>query len=93
MDIDDLKSPALYFGTTTGQLWMGRDGGEEWELPVRLAAADPLRESRGGVSRITAAPAAAPPPPAEPALRARRRMPSGAKGTCCPRQSVANFEE
>ncbi len=31
MDIDDLKSPALYFGTTTGQLWMGRDGGEEWE--------------------------------------------------------------
>jgi len=30
MDIDDLKSPALYFGTTTGQLWMGRDGGEEW---------------------------------------------------------------
>jgi photosystem II stability/assembly factor-like uncharacterized protein len=31
MDIDDLKSPALYFGTTTGQVWMGRDGGEEWE--------------------------------------------------------------
>jgi len=31
MDIDDLKTPALYFGTTTGQLWMGRDGGEEWE--------------------------------------------------------------
>jgi photosystem II stability/assembly factor-like uncharacterized protein len=30
MDIDDLKSPALYFGTTTGQLWMGRDGGENW---------------------------------------------------------------
>jgi photosystem II stability/assembly factor-like uncharacterized protein len=30
MDIDDLKSPALYFGTTTGQLWMGREGGEEW---------------------------------------------------------------
>lgn len=30
MDIDDLKSPALYFGTTTGQLWLGRDGGEEW---------------------------------------------------------------
>jgi photosystem II stability/assembly factor-like uncharacterized protein len=33
MDIDDLKSPALYFGTTTGQLWMGRDGGEEWSCP------------------------------------------------------------
>jgi hypothetical protein len=31
MDIDDLKSPALYFGTTTGQLWIGRDGGEEWD--------------------------------------------------------------
>jgi len=31
MDVDRLKSPALYFGTTTGQLWIGRDGGEEWE--------------------------------------------------------------
>jgi hypothetical protein len=31
MDIDDLKSPALYFGTTTGQLWIGRDGGEKWD--------------------------------------------------------------
>jgi photosystem II stability/assembly factor-like uncharacterized protein len=31
MDIDDLKSPALYFGTTTGQLWIGHDGGEEWD--------------------------------------------------------------
>ncbi len=31
MDMDDCKSPALYFGTTTGQLWIGRDGGEEWE--------------------------------------------------------------
>src|SRR6266704_347213 len=30
MDMDELKSPALYFGTTTGQLWMGQDGGEEW---------------------------------------------------------------
>ncbi len=30
MDIDELKSPALYLGTTTGQLWIGRDGGEEW---------------------------------------------------------------
>jgi hypothetical protein len=30
MDIDQVSSPALYFGTTTGQLWMGRDGGEEW---------------------------------------------------------------
>ncbi len=31
MTIDSLKSPALYFGTTTGQLWIGRDGGEEWD--------------------------------------------------------------
>ncbi len=30
MDVDTLPSPALYFGTTTGQLWMGREGGEEW---------------------------------------------------------------
>lgn len=30
MDIDHLKTPALYFGTTTGQLWMGREGGEDW---------------------------------------------------------------
>jgi hypothetical protein len=30
MDVDDLKIPALYFGTTTGQLWIGRDGGEDW---------------------------------------------------------------
>jgi photosystem II stability/assembly factor-like uncharacterized protein len=31
MDIDETKTPALYFGTTTGQLWMGREGGEQWE--------------------------------------------------------------
>ena len=31
MDVDELKSPALYFGTTTGQVWIGRDGGDEWE--------------------------------------------------------------
>jgi hypothetical protein len=31
LDIDEQKSPALYFGTTTGQVWIGRDGGEEWE--------------------------------------------------------------
>jgi hypothetical protein len=31
MSIDDLKSPALYLGTTTGQLWIGRDGGDEWD--------------------------------------------------------------
>jgi photosystem II stability/assembly factor-like uncharacterized protein len=31
MDIDELSNPALYFGTTTGQIWIGRDGGDEWE--------------------------------------------------------------
>jgi len=31
MDFDEMKSPALYFGTTTGQLWIGREGGEQWE--------------------------------------------------------------
>jgi len=31
MDIDQLRSPALYLGTTTGQLWIGRDDGERWE--------------------------------------------------------------
>jgi photosystem II stability/assembly factor-like uncharacterized protein len=31
MDIDEFPSAALYFGTTTGQLWMGRDGGDQWE--------------------------------------------------------------
>jgi len=25
-----LGEPALYFGTTTGQLWMGNEGGEGW---------------------------------------------------------------
>jgi hypothetical protein len=31
MDVDEMTSPALYFGTTTGQLWIGRDGGEKWD--------------------------------------------------------------
>jgi hypothetical protein len=31
MDIDELANPALYFGTTTGQLWFGREGGEQWD--------------------------------------------------------------
>ena len=30
MDIDELASPSLYMGTTTGQLWIGLDGGERW---------------------------------------------------------------
>jgi len=31
LTVDTVRSPALYFGTTTGQLWIGRDGGERWE--------------------------------------------------------------
>lgn len=31
MTTDTLASPAIYFGTTTGQLWMGHDGGDEWK--------------------------------------------------------------
>ncbi|KAA5547345.1 exo-alpha-sialidase [Roseiconus nitratireducens] len=30
MCVDDLPSPALYFGTTTGKLYVGRDAGESW---------------------------------------------------------------
>lgn len=30
MTVDELKDPAVYFGTTTGQLWMGHDSGDEW---------------------------------------------------------------
>ena len=50
MDIDELKSPALYFGTTTGQLWIGPRRRRGVGVPVRLAAADPLREGRGRVT-------------------------------------------
>ena len=31
MDFDDCKTPALYFGTPTGQVWIGREGGEQWD--------------------------------------------------------------
>ena len=31
MDFDDCREPAVYFGTTTGQIWMGREGGDNWE--------------------------------------------------------------
>ena len=31
MSIDRLPRPALYFGTTTGQLWIGRQGDEKFE--------------------------------------------------------------
>ena len=63
----ELKTPALYFGTTTGQLWIGREGGEKWDclfdsLPpihnVKVAWCRPVRsstrssgEERGGRTR------------------------------------------
>ncbi len=31
LTIDSCATPALYLGTTTGQLWIGRDGGEQWD--------------------------------------------------------------
>ncbi|HVX64359.1 MAG TPA: hypothetical protein VHC19_27295 [Pirellulales bacterium] len=31
MDLDDGRRPSVWFGTTTGQLWRGRDGGEAFE--------------------------------------------------------------
>jgi hypothetical protein len=31
MTIDALGTPAVYVGTTTGQLWIGRDGGESFD--------------------------------------------------------------
>jgi hypothetical protein len=31
MDIDDGRRPSIWFGTTTGQLWRGREGGEDFE--------------------------------------------------------------
>ena len=33
MTVDHAESPALYFGTTTGQLWVGHEGGESWKCP------------------------------------------------------------
>ncbi|MHC2070081.1 hypothetical protein ACYFX5_21610 [Bremerella sp. T1] len=30
MTTDTVTDPAVYFGTTTGQLWMGHDSGDEW---------------------------------------------------------------
>ena len=35
MTVDELASPALYFGTTTGQLWIGHEGGEKWSCLFR----------------------------------------------------------
>jgi hypothetical protein len=30
MTLDAQENPALYLGTTSGELWIGRDGGERW---------------------------------------------------------------
>ncbi|MFO1328724.1 MAG: glycosyl hydrolase [Rubrivivax sp.] len=30
MAVDNLARPALYLGTTSGELWIGHDGGERW---------------------------------------------------------------
>ncbi len=38
MTIDDIGPPALYFGTTTGQLWVGHEGGKRW---TQIAASLP----------------------------------------------------
>lgn len=36
MTIDTLQpAPALYLGTTSGELWIGRDGGQQWENIAR----------------------------------------------------------
>lgn len=35
MTVDTLATPALYLGTTSGELWIGRDGGERWSNIAR----------------------------------------------------------
>ncbi|MBN8488758.1 MAG: glycosyl hydrolase [Burkholderiales bacterium] len=35
MTIDTLPQPALYLGTTSGELWIGRDGGRQWDPIAR----------------------------------------------------------
>ncbi len=36
MTVDGLGPlPALYLGTTSGELWIGRDGGQQWENIAR----------------------------------------------------------
>ena len=35
MTADALPSPALYLGTTSGELWVGRDEGDRWALVAR----------------------------------------------------------
>ena len=35
MTVDTQANPALYLGTTSGELWIGRDGGERWSNIAR----------------------------------------------------------
>jgi hypothetical protein len=35
MTADAEASPALYLGTTSGELWIGREGGERWSNIAR----------------------------------------------------------
>jgi photosystem II stability/assembly factor-like uncharacterized protein len=35
MTVDALASPALYLGTTGGELWIGHDGGARWNPIAR----------------------------------------------------------
>jgi len=35
MTVDDLANPALYLGTTSGELWIGRDEGARWSNLAR----------------------------------------------------------
>jgi hypothetical protein len=35
MAADAADPPALYFGTTSGELWMGRDEGSRWTCIAR----------------------------------------------------------
>jgi hypothetical protein len=35
MTADSLDSVGLYFGTTSGELWMSRDEGQQWECMAR----------------------------------------------------------
>jgi hypothetical protein len=50
MDIDEHKSPVLYFGTTTGQLCIERDGGEEWNCLFDALPPYPLCKSPRSVT-------------------------------------------
>ena len=35
MTVDAMDAPALYLGTTSGELWIGHDGGQRWENIAR----------------------------------------------------------